>query len=135
MAGLVSSAERVRGTIMSGRSFGSRLRELRTERAFKTLADVAEIVKLSTAYLSEMENGRRAPFPDSKLVRLLEEWNLLAHLEELRILSAMESGFVSLPVRDCSEETVARVAEFGRLAVGGLTGPQWQAILTIARQK
>lgn len=116
------------------RSFGSRIREIRQSKS-QRLEDVAAILNCSNCYLSQVETDKLPPFADSKLVVLVKSWELPGILEELRILAAMGRGFVKLPVRGCPEETVARVAELGRLAIDGLTAAQWKAILTIARQE
>lgn len=117
----------------AGRNFGSRFREIRIESS-KRLSDVADILGVSTAYVSEMENDLRGPVSNSTIEKLLKILERLDASEELKLLAAIRRGTVQLSVRGLPEETVARIVEFGNLAAAGLTDAQWKAILTIARQ-
>ena len=51
---------------MIERNFGARMREIRQEAGLR-LADVAKILDVSTAFISEMENDLRLPVSDSSI--------------------------------------------------------------------
>lgn len=118
---------------MIERNFGARMREIRQEAGL-ILADVAKILGVSTAFVSEMENDLRLPVPDSSVDKFAKAVDRVDAADELKILAAMRRGSIRLPVAGLDEETIKRVAQFGKLAARGLSGGQWEAILRIARE-
>jgi len=118
---------------MIERNFGARMREIRQEAGLR-LADVAKILDVSTAFISEMENDLRLPVPDSSIDKFATSVDRVDAADELKILAAMRRGSIRLPVAGLDEETVKRVAQFGKLAARGLSVGQWEAILRIARE-
>ena len=72
-------------TISNMNEFGIALKKARIE-AKKKLRDLSEFMKLSIGYLSDIEQGRKAP-PDLEIVRKMQEYlsvadGLLATLAE-----------------------------------------------------
>ena len=54
--------------------FGTALRTAR-QQAGRTLADVAQLLDVSIAYLSDVERGNRRPFGNARIVRIAEFLN------------------------------------------------------------
>lgn len=85
--------------------FGASLRKARIKKK-KTLRRLAEDLGFSAAYVSDIENGRRAPFTDRDVYARIvdavggteEKWNAMASADHVRLVLA---GFHGVPEHVC----------------------------------
>jgi transcriptional regulator with XRE-family HTH domain len=80
-----------------GRKFGSLLRE-RRKQVNKTMGDLAEFLRVSVPYISDVERGNRKPFSDQR-IRDVARF-LGTDAEDLIIASAEDDGGFRLEVLD-----------------------------------
>jgi transcriptional regulator with XRE-family HTH domain len=91
--------------------FGKALRQLRINKGLRLL-DVANALKISSAFLSAVETGRR-PIPDGFLVQLSRALNLTAvELRDLR--GAVDRTRKEVRVDDLRGDQREMVAAFAR---------------------
>ena len=81
--------------------FGSLLRKLRREREI-TLQELAEKVRKTPAYLSQLETSKRHP-PKEDLINLLAE-GLGTSPDDLLRAAQLERAYVSLGLRNVNEK-------------------------------
>ena len=90
---------------MAGRkSFGARLRELRIA-VDKSMGKVAREIGVSTVYYSEVENGKKPPFPVGKVDYGTVASALDSDQQELERIAFAERGSVKLKLDSASKET------------------------------
>lgn len=84
--------------------FGVALRDART-RAGKSQGDVAKFLSVSVTYLSDVENGRRAPLTRERLMQVARYLDVDAAF--LLKASGAWHGEIGLPVLDAHRDEVA----------------------------
>lgn len=81
---------------MASGSFGKELRKRRIE-ATKTLKDVADFLKVSIPYVSDVELGRRQPLAGATIEELAQFLNCSeAQVQQLRLLAVKDRGEITL---------------------------------------
>ncbi len=95
--------------------FGTALRTAR-QQAGRTLADVAQLLDVSIAYLSDVERGNRRPFGHARIVRIAEFLN--TDPTPLLCAAAIDKGMIEYVI---DEDAPLAAAVVGAL-VGGLVG-------------
>jgi transcriptional regulator with XRE-family HTH domain len=83
-------------------TFGEYIRELRTDKGF-TLTELAALLKLDSANLSKIENGKRE-FDEKRLERLAKAFDL--DLEKLKVEYFGDQFAKKMYAYNCSTETL-----------------------------
>lgn len=109
----------------SARTFGGFVRDKRAEHSL-TLGFVARAIEVTPSYVSDVERGRRAPFPDRKLPALAEV--LRVPVDELVELARLSRGItLDSRSREHQDAALALARAWARL-----TPQQLEAIAEIA---
>ena len=93
------------------RTFGDLLRRLR-KQAGKTMKDLGDHLKVSTAYISDVERGLRAPWMAERIVDVAEFLNV--DPEPLIIAAAQSRGAFQLRANDMPPRAIALGAALQR---------------------
>jgi transcriptional regulator with XRE-family HTH domain len=84
------------------RAFGDLLREQRL-RASKSLQEVAAVIGVSIAYVSDVERGRRSPFKPDRIIRVAA---LLGCDAEMLLAAAEQARVETLPPPSTDFESI-----------------------------
>jgi len=115
--------------------FGDRLRELRIS-ARRTMGQVAREMGISTVYYSDVERGRRNPFPMDKVSYQSLAAFIGADLKELESLATAQRNRVQIDLDTANFETRhVAVALARRLSDESLTQEQIEEIRRILEGK
>lgn len=89
------------------KEYGSELRRIREEERYK-LGHVADFLEVSSAYLSEVEKGKKGPLSDYQTGLYLSCVNRISEYEFLRTLAAQKKGKVVIDMqKNTSRSNVA----------------------------
>jgi transcriptional regulator with XRE-family HTH domain len=97
---------------MSGH-YGEELRRLRRATG-RTLADLADVLECSIAYMSDVERGRRNPPPTEGTKKLLAALGKLEHLPRMLMLAAKSRNSVEISVKGKADDIANMVAGLAR---------------------
>lgn len=106
--------------------FGTLLRDAR-RRADRTLEEVAAVLEVSIAYLSDVERGNRPPFTRERLLKLAEFLNV--SIVRLIVAAAQQRGIFTMPIPP--NPSLAEKTVLSGLARGGITPEQWEEMAKI----
>lgn len=97
---------------MSG-NYGEELRQLRRVTG-RTLANLADALGCSIAYMSDVERGRKNPPPAEATKKLLAALGKLEHLARMLTLAAQSRKSVEISVKDKPDDVTRMVAGLAR---------------------
>jgi transcriptional regulator with XRE-family HTH domain len=110
-------------------SFGELIRSSR-RRLNKSLQEVADALKVTAVYVSEVERGKRPPFTLERLPALAKVLEL--DLGELEKAAIGERRMIEWDPSTTSDKQIEALVALAR---GGLSESQLEAILKIASQR
>jgi transcriptional regulator with XRE-family HTH domain len=113
--------------------FGEVLRKLRRKDG-NTLGDLAELLGVSTVYVSDVERGNRNPFSTDKILKIAEF--LQTEPTELLRSADLERGVIEYDVRNGTELGAKVVGGLVTgLARGGISNRKLREIQTILEEE
>ena len=98
--------------------FGDELRRLRRE-AGKSLADMADALRCSITYVSDVERGKKNPPTEEKIAKLARCLGIPQKLTELLALAALSRRSFEIAVPAKNEEMALMLAALARRANDG----------------
>lgn len=113
---------------MSGKRFGQMIREARRD-AHVTLQEAAEVLGVSTVYVSEVELSKRPPFSVGRIQKLAEFYKV----SDQPLISAAISQRGFFEIQGTSPSPFQLRALSG-MARGELTDEQWEKISKIVER-
>ena len=98
---------------MPGTAFGDEVRRLRRE-AKKTLADIADVLGCSIAYVSDIERGRKNPPSGASIKKLLAALGKEALFPRMLLLAARSRQSVEISMKGKGEEVANLLVALAR---------------------
>jgi transcriptional regulator with XRE-family HTH domain len=93
--------------------FGEQLRRLRRAKEL-TLADLADTIRCSIAYISDVERGKRNPPSPEKVRKLLAKMGEEARLTDMLLLAAKSRRAVEISVEGKNDEVADMLVALAR---------------------
>jgi transcriptional regulator with XRE-family HTH domain len=113
---------------MSGKHFGQLIREAR-RNARVTLQEAAELLGVSTVYVSEVELSKRPPFSIDRIRKLAKFYKVPD--QPLISVAISQRGFFEL---QGSSPSLVQLRALSGMARGELTETQWEQISKIVER-
>lgn len=93
--------------------FGGQLRRLRRAKEL-SLADLADAIKCSIVYISDVERGKRNPPSPHKIRKLLARMDEEHRLSEMLLLAAKSRQSIEISVEDKNDEVADMLVALAR---------------------
>ena len=99
--------------LKKGSLFGGELRRLRRAKEL-SLADLADAIKCSIVYISDIERGKRNPPSPQKIRNLLAKMREEDRLSEMLLLAAKSRQSIRISVEDKNDEVAEMLVALAR---------------------